>query len=268
MVKFTDKGHKYTHNRNKYLSVSSFIGKFKRGFDQKYWSLYKALESIVDKNTFYKYKSKYGRSFIYHLQDDLPIEAVQARVQTILDSWKQKNQTSTKRGTFFHIAKERASLENGLEKNAFDGKEYKVFDKKLKVEVNEALVDNLFDLEDGFYSELLIWNHKYKLAGQPDRVFITTIDDIRYFDLEDFKTNETIKTENTYQNMKKPVTHLQDCNWNHYRLQLSCYAWILEQFGFVPRNLSFDHFPKGVGPAIRYDIKYLKDEIESMLLFL
>ena len=59
--------------------------------------------------------------------------------------------------------------------------------------------------------------------------------------------------------MKSPLKHLDDCNYNHYRLQISTYAWMLEQEGYVVRSTRFTHLNKV------YDFEYMKHEVELML---
>lgn len=76
-----------------------------------------------------------------------------------------------------------------------------------------------------------------------------------------------------YKNMLFPLQHLQDCNFNHYQLQLSIYAFMLEQLsGKKCRSICFHHHPaKADNPleaqdeGIRYEVKYLKKEVLDML---
>jgi hypothetical protein len=88
-------------------------------------------------------------------------------------------------------------------------------------------------------------------------------------------TNKEIKTFNNYQNLKYPVSHLQDCNLNHYNLQLSIYAWMLEQFGFEVIAMEIEHFQlesdnekdfKIIDSTV-YEFVYLEKEIKDMLKF-
>ena len=60
--------------------------------------------------------------------------------------------------------------------------------------------------------------------------------------------------------MKPPVNHLMDCNYIHYELQISMYAWMLQQFGFVPRNLAFHHLGEKI------ELEYRKFEVERIVV--
>ena len=82
-------------------------------------------------------------------------------------------------------------------------------------------------------------------------------------------TNKEIKYENKYSNMLYCLSHLQDCNFNHYNIQLSLYAWMLEQYGYKTRNIGITHILfNNLGEAqytYYIPMKYLKKEIEEML---
>lgn len=86
-------------------------------------------------------------------------------------------------------------------------------------------------------------------------------------------TNLEIKTENKYQKMLHCCSHLEDCNWNHYQLQLSLYIYMLEQFGYHYEYAEFHHFDlQEVGDEVYkvanetiYPITYMKSTIVEML---
>ena len=86
-------------------------------------------------------------------------------------------------------------------------------------------------------------------------------------------TNKKIDTKgfyNTYTRsttkMKFPLTNLDDVNFNHYQLQLSTYAWILQKLNpeFRIKRLFICHFDHDDNQTI-YEVQYLKDEVEKML---
>lgn len=47
--------------------------------------------------------------------------------------------------------------------------------------------------------------------------------------LIDWKRSKEIKEKNPYQKGFGPCAHLDDCNFNHYSIQLNLYQWILEK---------------------------------------
>ena len=84
-------------------------------------------------------------------------------------------------------------------------------------------------LTEGIYPEHFVYLKSAGLCGQSDRVEVVkdTVDII------DYKTNKEIKKE-SYKNwegisqkMTGPLAHLDDCNFNHYAVQLSLYLYII-----------------------------------------
>jgi hypothetical protein len=239
-VTFNEEAHSYTNDRNgkKYISATTIIGKFKQPFD-------KVAVSTA-------YAKKHGNTPEYWQKE-----------------WSKISKVACDKGTLFHKRKEQEGIDKG----------YAVQDKKIiPVHVAEDLakIDHDYrDIPDGVHQELLMWNNYFELAGIAD---IITIDG-NYFDIDDYKTNKKIDKfsfchpKTGYKKMMFPLQHLQDCNFNHYQLQLSIYAFMLEQLsGKKCRSICFHHHPpKADDPSqaqeegIRYDVKYLKKEVLDML---
>jgi hypothetical protein len=68
--------------------------------------------------------------------------------------------------------------------------------------------------------------------------------------------------------MKYPLNTLDDCNYNHYQLQLSTYAWMLQKINpdFIIKDLILNHYDHN-GKNTLYHCEYLKKEVEKMLYF-
>ena len=68
--------------------------------------------------------------------------------------------------------------------------------------------------------------------------------------------------------MKYPLNNLDDCNFMHYTMQLSTYAWMIQQLNpdFVIKDLILVHFDHNDNQIV-YHLDYLKDEVERMLRF-
>lgn len=88
-------------------------------------------------------------------------------------------------------------------------------------------------------------------------------------------TNKEIKTKGTFNtatkstyNMKYPLNNLPDINFYHYTLQLSTYAWILQQLNpnFIIKDLILYHFDHN-GKETMYHCEYLKEDVMRMLAF-
>lgn len=269
-ILFNAKDHSYNGKKITYTSVSKLIAKYKRPYNREYWSTYKAYERILGQKEF-----KAIRDSLKHpvedslLFDDLSAivsqEDLNKAIQEILGEWKVKNDKSIKKGNDYHSFKEDQAKELGFCENPFTGKNCKTIhstkiEYKNNIEYRSPVVTNLYDLEDGFHPELILWNDKAQIAGQADLVFIETVGKDRFIDLSDYKTNGKIDKYNFMKHrMLDPLSHLMDCNYNHYRLQISAYAWLLEQAGYIPRNLEFRHL------TTQYEFKYMKKEVESII---
>lgn len=86
-------------------------------------------------------------------------------------------------------------------------------------------------------------------------------------------TNEKIEFKSFYDKYKKsqtmmkyPLNTIQDCNGQHYTLQLSTYAWMLQQLNpkFEIERL-FIHWIDHDGKETFIDVPYMKQEVEKML---
>jgi hypothetical protein len=88
-------------------------------------------------------------------------------------------------------------------------------------------------------------------------------------------TNKKIETKSFFNQktkssvkMKYPLNNLDDVNYWHYCLQLSTYAWILQQWNpdFEIEDLVMIHYDHNDNMTV-YHLPYLKDEVMKMLAF-
>ena len=86
-------------------------------------------------------------------------------------------------------------------------------------------------------------------------------------------TNAKIDTKGFYNSstrssdkMLYPLGHLDECNFNHYQLQLSTYAWMLQKINpeFIIKGLILNHYDHS-GKNTLYNCSYLKEDVEKML---
>ena len=108
-----------------------------------------------------------------------------------------------------------------------------------------------------------------KIAGQADLI-IKRGNDIWVLD---WKSNKEIKKRSFYDKNKKdvvrmkyPLNNFMDCNYAHYQLQLSTYAWMLQQINpdFVIKGLSIIHIDRQ-GKQTEYPLEYCKSDVERMI---
>lgn len=267
-ILFNSKSHTYTSGKKiQYSSVSSLIGQYKQPYNAEYWSMYKAYERILGdqfKSLKKGYKLQDPALFDYLITftNEKEVSKIQ---KVILKEWKGEKDKSIIKGNDYHTFKENQAKSSGVCLNPFSNVNFKTVEStkitiKNKIEYREPTVSDLMQLEDGFHPELILWNNNHKLAGQADKVYIETdISGRRFVDIDDYKTNKVIKKTNFFGKMLNPLNHLDCCNYNHYRLQISTYAWMLEQAGYTVRNTAFTHLNQ------QYDFEYMKPEVKLML---
>lgn len=76
-----------------------------------------------------------------------------------------------------------------------------------------------------YRTEWLVYDEAKRIAGSIDFTLVNDNGDIIIFD---WKRSKEIKKSNLYQKGLKIFAHLDDCNYNHYCLQLNIYRHILE----------------------------------------
>lgn len=135
--------------------------------------------------------------------------------EMVLEMWQKENKKATDRGTKIHKL-----MENYVsfgEKTADYDWLYKSYDK---------VVSYTVDKFKKIYSENLLYNETYKIAGTADLIY----DHGDYFTIGDFKTNKRFNFTSSFDDhFKAPIDHLLYCEFNNYALQMSMYAYMYEQ---------------------------------------
>lgn len=272
-VKYNDEEHLYWDDNGKFISVTTLIGKFCQPFDSDYWSSYKAIERILDKETFKVAKKDLQNNVNVNKiieAFDIDIDKFNSAKQDILDEWQRKNIEACERGTKIH-----ADLEHSFtKKKETDMKKYGLGGKFL-VNTNDTLNKSnleLLDIDKGVFPEYLIYrvsdDGKFRLAGQID-LLIKDGNDVY---IRDYKTNGKIDEKSyynprtkKYQMMQYPLNNLMDCTKVHYALQLSTYAWMLQQVNpaFNIKQLMLIHYDHD-GNVTEIPVDYLKDDVIRM----
>lgn len=271
---FNDENHLYFDINNpddKFISVTTLIHNFTQEFDKEFWSAYKALEKLIPKSSWNIEKKsllnskKFDKSILdlYNISEN----DFNKEQQEILDTWDEENRRSCERGTKIH-----SELENSF------------YNQPKNISLQKFGIGGVFeckkdysdlDLEHGVYPEYLIYrisdDNILKLAGQVDLIVKSGNDIV----IIDHKTNKKIDQKSFFNSktkssskMKYPLNTLDDCNFNHYQLQLSTYAWMLQKINpnFVIKDLILNHYDHDGNNTI-YHCEYLKKEVERMLAY-
>ena len=270
-VAFSENTHTYWNvdDNEKYISVTTLIGRYENEFDKEFWSAYKALEKLIPADNWKIEKKsllnthKFDKE-ILSVYDISELEFNKTQ-QQILDDWDYENKISCERGTKIH-----AQLEKSMYK-AGDAVSLKKFGVGGKFVCDEGRTE--LDLENGVYPEYLISRVSpdgvLRIAGQIDLL----VKKGNKIWIIDWKTNKKIDQHSFFDSkskktlkMKYPLSNIEDCNFWHYTLQLSTYAWMIEKLNpeFEIQDLIIVHYDHNNKQTI-YHLEYLKEEVEKML---
>lgn len=220
MIKFDEESHTYTNEESgdKYISVTTLLGRYKPAFDKD-----KHSKRVADREG---------------VTQDF-----------VLEMWDIENRKATTRGTAIHRVMEKYISYN--EKEDEHNILYESYDKCQQYISRYRKV----------YSEQLMHNHEYKIAGTADLIY----DHGEYFTVGDFKTNKKFNFNSQYNEwLQHPVSHLQHCEFNDYALQLSMYAYMYEKHTRLKcKGLSIYYLIDGKWEMI--NCNYLKSDIQHIL---
>tara|TARA_Y100000361_G_scaffold60107_1_gene52729 strand:- start:4716 stop:5546 length:831 start_codon:yes stop_codon:yes gene_type:complete len=268
-VIFREDGHVYeslnedlVKDQIKWTSVTSFVGMFKPKFNAEAQA---------------KKSSKNKRSKWYKIPP-----------KKILEIWDNESKRAIGLGNWYHNEREKRLLEfSTIER---DGVEVPII--KPITDQNGIKIAPEQKLKNGVYPEHFVYLKSAGLCGQADLVSIVN----GKINILDYKTNKEIKKkgftnwEGITSKMYKPVNHLDDCNLKHYNLQLSLYAYIIkkhnpklkigdlkiqhvifEEEGKDEHGYPISKYINGepvVKEVIIYELPYLKQEIQSLIMWL
>lgn len=271
LVRYNDELHKYwvkTTNQT-CVSVTTLIKEFDN-FDEDFWSSYKALEAIVGPEKFMTVKKQLLE---YKIFTDKVLESLEVNKEefliakeNILKEWAAKAAVACERGTGIHKEHELEHLSGNtaeIKKLGLGGSFSTNTTNKIELGVQRVYPELLLSYvsEDG----------ELRLAGQADLVIVDGND----IYILDYKTNKSIDKKSFYDRAKKrstmmkfPLNNLEDTNFWHYTLQLSTYAWMIQQ-AYPDANIKllmlihYDHDNN----VTDYECEYLKDDVIRMLDF-
>lgn len=262
---FHPESHSYVsvdpQDNTRWISVTTLLGALKQPFDGK---------NIAQKSSTNK-KSKW-----YGMTPD--------QIQQV---WKNESERACNLGNWYHDQREQ-DITNCETIVRYDT-ELPVI--RPIVDENGKKMASSQKLIEGIYPEHLVYLKSSGICGQSDLVEVANGE----VHITDYKTNKEIKTESyknwegVSQKMAPPVSHLDDCNLNHYNLQLSIYMYMIlkhnprlkpgklvihhiqfeeeeepDQYGYPITKRDADGNPI-LKAIIPYELPYLKDEVMAIL---
>ena len=260
MIVFEERNHTYTNQKTKelYTSVTTMIEEYIPEFDSQYWSLYKAIKDVLEGyNQFKMYKLAVGGwEKVVPAWRSTPMikyrDEVESKQADYLIQWDLISETACGIGTAEHKRRE-------FEACSTDYYEYNntLYETPTKHSQTDILRIQDFT-SNRVYTELLVHNDRFKVAGQVDWVLKKG----RNLWIKDYKTSKEItKVAFRDQVMETPLNDLPNANFYHYALQLSTYGWMLEQCGYHVKKLEIIHTRKE--EVIK--IPYMRDHVERMI---
>jgi len=265
-VTFKAENHSYQsldpNEKINWLGVTTFVSMFKQKFDP-------VAQSI---------KSSQNKRSKWYGKDPKVIQEI----------WTSEGDRGMSNGTKYHDEREADLLSiNTIERS---GRAIPIIKPIYNNGVKEAPIQKL---TEGIYPEHFVYLKSAELCGQADRVEVVQT----MVDVIDYKTNKEIKKESfrnwegVSQMMTGPVAHLEDCNFNHYSLQLSIYMYMILKHNpiYKPNKLVLHHilfeqqgedehgYPilkkdnEGnaiVKDVVPYELPYLKSEVIGMINWL
>lgn len=265
-IVFNEALHQYKDEDGKvYTSVTTLIGKYHEAFDENFWAAKKAKE-------------------------------LGTTTEAIKQSWKEIRDNACDRGNTEHKLLE-DSINEANGKTSFDptkvdrgslGMGVLVVSKtNLHILQNTPLAKKYPSIyaylrkyiEDGWtlFAEKRVYLAEFGIAGTIDvplikgNLFIivdwkTNKDELK-FEAGYYKKVNNIKTDTwikTNKRMFHPLSDLQDCKGELYTMQLSTYAYMMEEWGMKCVALVLFHIRSNVTPR-PYNIPYRKLHCQRML---
>jgi ribosomal protein L12E/L44/L45/RPP1/RPP2 len=227
-VRLFPEEHRYFDKEgNEYMSVSKLLGKVQAKFDSERISMAVATREGKEQ-------------------------------EEILGEWKGKQVAAAEHGTRIHNALDAYQTRMEIRKEDED------------LEASIKAITGMYSEYNKVMSEVCLYDKEYRVAGTCDRLLFNSNRKDCSVDIDDFKTNLSkgiyyVGYKNKW--LLEPFTHLQDCNYVTYSLQLSCYAYMWERMtGRKVRKLGIVFIPPEDPLAFkRIPVPYMKMEVERLM---
>lgn len=252
IIYFDERQHKYTDDKgNTYTSMTTVIGKYTEPFDCE--AVAKACERIgrnPNHPKYLKYKGKSAEEIKLKWSNVCTVALDNGNVKHdyLEDTVKRATNYRTVEGT--DLILDRLFTVDDIVNDTIGELNIEWFSKVGIAQRYPKIYNAIVTLHNNgfrFYAEVGVYHLALLVSGKIDLIAVkgkefiiidwkTNKDDIRYEagyfekDLNDVTTNNFILT-NKY--MKFPLHFLPDSTGVHYNLQVSGYAWLMEQFGFI-----------------------------------
>ncbi len=225
--KFDPDYHKYTYGGKYYISVTQFIQRFHKKFDEEFWSKKKAEERGIDQ-------------------------------EEILKEWKDKNDYANLVGSETHQWIE--DYFNGIYKKLPSNLD--IVNRINKFNISYAKdIHKLTPIK----CEIRIFSKKYPIAGTMDSLFLYK-DKLIIFDYKtNGKFTHDDHIDGKWESLLDPFQDYFKNHLNEYSIQVSLYSLILEEWGFDVKACYLLHIGPGDEEAKIYKAHDFKEKLKNYL---
>jgi hypothetical protein len=188
--------------------------------------------------------------------------------------WKQEGLMGREKGSMFHLYAE-DSIDNKIYIPPID-KINLIQEQCSLVEVEmEKALKKITLMWDVFWfqakenlvpirSEFITGDVELGIGGMIDQLFWNK--KMKEIQVWDWKTNKVIKKHNKYQSFTEPISHLDECEYNEYSLQLAIYKYILEKnLGLKIGNCYIGHFNENNDTYKVLKTRDMEREVQTLL---
>lgn len=300
---FTEHDHKYVdENKLVYTSVTTLLDKYKNPFDNDFWSMYTALKNAGFRLKPYPEEQKISLGNVKFTLKTLMSETYYAQLQDVVKAeWIVGSTEACIRGNNIHNSIELGINKTRNDIQAKDNALIDYNDNPFKFGKNISSLNDLdaSHLGEKFpfiynilkplvekgatvFSEKRVYMSRYQIAGTIDCPIIKG----KYFSILDWKSNAAdmhdtpgyykkekidgkwVKSDNwiiTDDTFNDPISHIPASKYHTYCMQLSIYAYIMEQWGYtlIPNGLAIVHYPLNKEP-VYLRVPYLRNEVIAL----
>lgn len=241
-IRYYDQDHTYidTNTGEQLTSCTTFIKNYQQPFQKGYWLKKKAKEYNISSE---ELETQWDKDRIIGTTRG-------SMVHKYLENLWVNKDYPLEYPKFIHTL-------NSLEFIAF----HKSFER-LKTFVENFINDHQHLIP--IKLEAVLGDSELGISGTCDALVYDTKKEC--FAIYDWKTDKKIDIVNKYQNFKKPLTHLSQCEFNKYSLQLSIYQHLIERNTNIKigyrKIVWFNHKNDNYEP---FDVPFFEEEVKAIL---
>lgn len=252
-IAFEEKTHKYyvKGSADGFISTTGVAHEYFEDFDAV--CVATRMVQRADIETAPRY-AKY-RPFLRDVEGNL--RPLQDRVASIVESWEENGATQAALGTAMHRYIEldyngEVQDEDGIDPDAPELDHYRRYAQKQA------------DLGyEPYRTEWMLWDEPHKLAGTIDMMYRHPVRGTIH--MVDWKRSREIKKFG-FRRGTGPCSHLQDCNYVHYCIQLNTYKWMLEKnYGIKVEDMHIAVFHPNNDNYLEYEIPDMQDLVAEIM---